>query len=98
MESLGILTVIALVLSAYRLTRLVVVDDFPFGKLRLNMHGSWFGDLITCPFCSSVWIGGFLSLGQGLVGESGIWQGFIGAMALSAVVSILATLVSQVFD
>jgi hypothetical protein len=98
MSDLGTLTVIVLALAAYRLTRLVTVDEFPFGKLRDEMHGSWFGKLITCPFCVSVWLGGFLAVGQGLVGDGWGWQVFIGALALSGVVSLTATLAPQTFD
>ena len=98
MGSLGTLTVIALVLATYRLTRLVVSDEFPFGGLRDRMHGRWFGKLITCPFCTSVWVGGFLAAGQVLVGDGWGWLVFVGAMALSAVTSLLASLAPQTFD
>lgn len=98
MESIGTLTVIVLVLAAYRITRLVVSDTFPFEKLRLQAHGTWLGELITCPFCTSVWAGGFLAIGQGLVGDVWAWQVFIGALAISAVVSLLATFLPQSFD
>lgn len=98
MEHIGILTVIVLILAAYRLTRLVVVDYFPFEKLRLQMHGRWLGKLMTCPFCSSVWIGGGLAAGQALVGDNPVWQVFIAGMAISAVVSLMVTLVPQVFE
>lgn len=98
MENIGTLTVIVLVLAAYRLTRLVTADTFPFEKLRLQMHGTWFGKLITCPFCVSVWVGGFLAVGQGLIGSTWAWQGFIGALAISAVVCLMATLAPHSFD
>ena len=98
MGSLGTLTVIALVLATYRLTRLVVADEFPFGGLRDRMHGRWLGKLITCPYCTSVWIGGFLAAGQAFVGDGRGWLVFVGAMALSAVTSLLASLAPQTFD
>lgn len=98
MESIGTLTVIALVLATYRLTRLVVADTFPFEKLRLQKHGTWFGELIGCPFCMSVWVGGFLAIGQGLVGDEWAWQVFVGAMALSAVTTLIAALLPVSFD
>lgn len=98
MEHIGTLTVIVLALATYRLTRLVTADTFPFEKLRNEMHGSWFGKLITCPFCVSVWLGGFIAAGQGIVGDEWAWQVFVGAMALSAVVSLVAALLPRSFD
>lgn len=98
METIGLLTIVVLVLAAYRLTRLVVTDEFPFGKLRDRAFGTWLGKLLTCPFCASVWIGGFLATGQALIGNTMGWQIFIGAMALSAVVSALAALVPHLFE
>lgn len=98
MENIGILTVIVLILAAYRLTRLVVADVFPFEDLRTKTVGSKLGYLLTCPFCVSVWVGFGLVIGQALVGELLGWQIFIGALALSAVICILASLVPQLFD
>ncbi len=98
MESIGLLTLIALILAAYRITRLITSDTFPFEKFRLQMHGTWLGKLLICPFCVSVWIGGGLAVGQGLVGDGWGWQVFIGGWALSAAVSLLAALVPHSFD
>lgn len=100
MEHIGILTVIALVLAAIRLTRLVVADYMPFGPLRdkASSKGSKLGVLMNCPFCTSVWVGGFLAGGQALIGDEWGWQVFIGAMALSGVVSLLAAYAPQVFE
>ena len=98
MENIGLLTLIVLVLAAYRLTRLITADTFPFEKLRFEKHGTWLGMLITCPFCMSVWVGGFLATGQGLMGGEWVWQVFVGSMAISALVSLLAALVPQSFD
>lgn len=98
MDHIGILTVLALVLAAYRLTRLVQADSFPFGKLRTKMVGSWLGELMTCPFCVSVWVGGLLAVGQGLIGDMWGWQVFVGAMALSGITSLLAALAPDSFD
>lgn len=59
-------------LAVARLARLVTTDNFPpIEKLReavldryptvnwrgQEIEGHWFGELITCPWCSSVWIG-----------------------------------------
>lgn len=98
MEQIGILTVVALVLAAYRLTRLVTADVFPFEPLRDRTVGTKLGYLLTCPFCVSVWVGGFLAAGQGLIGDQWGWQVFIGAMALSGATSLLASLASDSFD
>lgn len=98
MEHIGVLTIIAMVLAAYRLTRLVVSDTFPFEPLRHKAMGTKLGELLTCPFCVSVWVGGFLAIGQGLVGDGWGWQVFVGAMALSGVVSLLASLAHDSFE
>lgn len=99
MESIGILTVVALVLAAYRLTRLITVDQFPFEPIRNSTQGHpFFGPLLVCPFCVSVWVGGFLAAGHALIGDGWGWQVFVGSMALSAVVSLLAALAPHSFD
>lgn len=99
MEHIGILTVIALVLAAYRLTRLVVADEVPFGPIRRKIQGSGskLEYFMSCPFCVSIWVG-LLSVGQGLVGDTWGWQVFIGTVALSGVVSLMATLLPHSFD
>jgi hypothetical protein len=99
MDHIGLLTALVLVLAAYRITRLITADQFPFERVRYWAHGRPFwGDLLVCPFCVSVWVGGFLATGQALVGDEAPWQVFVGAMALSAVVSLAAALVPQAFD
>lgn len=98
MEHIGILALIALILAAYRLTRLVVSDSVPFEPLRNKAQGTKLGELLTCPFCVSVWVGGFLAAGQGLVGDEWAWQVFVGAMALSGAVSLVASLAHEAFD
>lgn len=98
MEHIGIVTLLALALTTYRLVRLVAADKFPFEPLRDKTVGSSFGYLLTCPFCLSVWLGCAIAAGQALVGDTGVWQIFIGGMALSGVVSLVATLAPQTFD
>lgn len=99
MENIGILTALALILTTYRITRLVTVDQFPFGNLRILSIGKPFlGELLICPFCVSVWAGIFMAIGQAFAGELVIWQTFIGAMSLSAIVSLMATLTPQTFE
>lgn len=100
MENIGILTLIALTLATFRLTRLVIADYVPFGPLRdrEQAKGSKLGILMGCPFCTSVWVGGFLAAGQGLVGDAWGWQVFIGAMALSGATSLLAVFGHDFFE
>lgn len=100
MEHLGILAVAALILATYRLTRLVTSDEVPFGAVRRKIEGSGskLEYLMSCPFCVSVWVGGFLAVGQGVIGDEWGWQVFVGAMALSAITCLLASLVPHTFD
>lgn len=98
MENIGTLTLIVLVLAAYRLTRLVVSDSIPFGNLRIRKVGTKLGELLHCPFCVSVWVGAFLALGHGTVGDEWGWQVFVGAMALSGATSLVASLLPHTFD
>jgi hypothetical protein len=99
-EQVGILTAIALVLAAYRLTRLVKTDEVPFGPIRRKAEGSGskLEELMFCPFCLSVWFGGLLALGQGLIGDTWGWQVFIGGLALSGAVSLMASLAHESFE
>jgi hypothetical protein len=99
-DHIGILPLIALVLATYRITRLITADVFPFEPLRLKVQGSGtkFEYLLSCPFCVSVWVGGFLAAGQGFVGDEWPWQVFVGAMALSATTCLLAALAPHSFD
>lgn len=45
---------VVLVLAAYRVARLIAVDDLT-APLRDRTHG-WLGELVTCPFCTGVWV------------------------------------------
>lgn len=100
MEHIGILAVVTLVLATYRLTRLVVSDWVPFGPLRERQksRGTKLGELMGCPFCVSVWVGAGLAVGHGLADDAWGWLVFIGALALSGVISLLAALVPQSFE
>lgn len=97
METIGILTLVALILATYRLTRLIVSDKI-FEGLRTRTVGSKIGYLVTCPYCMSIWFGFGLALGQAVLGATVGWQVFIGAMALSAIVCILVTYLPALFD
>ena len=100
MENIGTLTVLVLIFATFRLTRLVVADYVPFGPMRdkEQSKGSKLGMLMKCPFCTSMWVGGFLALGQGLVGNVWVWQVFIGALALSGAISLLAAFALHIFE
>lgn len=98
MENIGVVTLLALMLATYRITRLVVSDSVPFGKLRAQKVGTMVGELMGCPYCTSVHVGIGLALGQGLIGGVWAWQVFVGAMALSGVVSLVATYAHESFD
>lgn len=100
MENIGILTAITLILAVYRLTRLVKTDEVPFGPLRRRVEGSGtkLEELMVCPFCLSMWFGGFFALGQWLVGDGWGWQVFVLGTALSGAVSLLASLAPGSFD
>lgn len=60
------LTVLALCASTWRATRLLVKDDLPIVKrpreavVRRAERGDgtlrWYGELVTCPWCVSVWV------------------------------------------
>lgn len=54
LHNVSALTLLILVLFAYRLTRLIAVDDIT-SPLRDRAHG-WLGELVTCPFCVGVWV------------------------------------------
>ena len=51
-----------LVLTAWRLTRLIVADEVPpirWARRRIVAGGpEWLGDLVTCVYCAGVWIAG----------------------------------------
>lgn len=58
-----------LVLTSHRITRLITTDDFPFRPVRdlLSRHTNtwltrWLDALVTCPFCASFHVSGWLVL------------------------------------
>jgi hypothetical protein len=62
------LVIVLLALTVWRATRFVVKDDLPLVKTprdRLVRRSTrsdgtlrWYGELITCPWCTSVWLAG----------------------------------------
>ena len=63
-----------LLLTAWRITRLVVADDFPpvrWARDRIVAAGpEWLGDLVTCVYCAGVWVAGGCVGGALLLGYS----------------------------
>lgn len=61
------LLLLAMVLAAYRLTRLVVVDQWPpvavpRERWSAGHEGHWLTYLVNCPFCVGVWAAGLVTL------------------------------------
>lgn len=65
------LVILAAGLSVFRLTRLIVRDDFPpvrfFRNVIVNWSAKsprreWAGDLVTCHWCASAYVAGVLTL------------------------------------
>lgn len=62
------LVIVLLALTVWRATRFVVKDDLPLIKTprdrlvrrstQLDGTLRWYGELITCPWCVSVWLAG----------------------------------------
>lgn len=77
MQPLALLVFMSL--TAYRVTRLVVTDDFPpVLKVRERVLGpdgdkledtklQWLGDLLSCDWCASFWVSGLV------VGVVDVW-------------------------
>lgn len=58
------LTLIVVALATYRATRLIAVDKItnrPRCWIERRLP-SWFGSLISCPWCLSVWVAGAFTL------------------------------------
>jgi Protein of unknown function (DUF1360) len=56
-----LLKILLLCVAVYRATRLLVTDDLPLvahpRAWTLRHAPGWLGDLVTCPWCTSVWVG-----------------------------------------
>jgi hypothetical protein len=70
----GLVLVVVLGLATYRLTRLVVTDDFPpvrWARNRLTRtRWEWVEDLVTCSWCASGWVAAALVAAVDLAGAS----------------------------
>lgn len=92
------LVVVLMVLATYRLTRLVVADEFPpvktFRERFEARHDNSLGYLVGCPFCVSVYAAGlvtfvtwlaltlFDTFRPGLPVPVLVWAGVAGAVSL----------------
>lgn len=71
-----VLLLVALALTSYRLTRLLVVDEFPPIKVqRMRLAERWGPEssltyLSRCPWCAGVWVSGLLTLATWLAVDS----------------------------
>lgn len=68
LPAVALLVLVALALTSYRLTRLLVVDEFPPIKVqRVRLAQRWGEEssltyLSRCPWCAGVWVSGLLTL------------------------------------
>ena len=84
-------------LAVYRLTRLVTQDDItaPIRERIFQKLGDdhKLSELISCPWCSSVWLAGGASLARELFPKS--WSMFSRAMATAAIAGIVSQQLNQ---
>lgn len=88
---LSLFEAVILVLALARLTRLVVADEI-FRPLRnwTMDRSTWFGYLVTCPWCMSVWLATAV-FGATYLWGHGEWLWWIwGGFAASYCVGLLA--------
>lgn len=80
-------------LATARLTRLIVEDRVPFGPIRdrLEERGGYLGELVSCPWCSSMW----LAAGVVAVRRYRWWRPVALALAFSEVAGLAATWVER---
>lgn len=94
------LTILLCALAAYRLTRIVLMEDGPF-DLMLKLRGAadpdaetWIGKGLRCPWCVSFWVGPVVvyaaTYTAGLIVVAGL--------ACSALASLGMTYGSAAFD
>lgn len=88
---LSLFEVVILVLCVARLTRLATYD-YIFKDVRnwIGDRSQWFGYLVSCPWCMSVWVGAAV-FGATYIGRSEEWLWYIwSGLAASYVVGVLA--------
>ncbi len=95
----GVVSVLWLILGAlacYRLTRLVTADQItlPLRTWVLDRN-RWFGYLVTCDWCLSIWVAPWITAGIMFHGEHLFVQAPIVAFSLSAVTGLLSMIESR---
>jgi hypothetical protein len=88
------LLVALMALTTWRATRFVTEDDFPpvrWARDRILGHGpEWLGELVTCPWCASVWLAaGVVAATDALVPVPRPLLAFGAVAALSPILSVL---------
>lgn len=77
-------------LATWRLTRLLIDDSITFWLRKPLVEGrgpAWLADLMTCPWCLSIWIATGVVVAQVLV--PGQWIYVAAVLAFSAVAGLL---------
>ncbi len=95
----AVMSVLWLVLGAlacYRLTRLVTADQItlPLRTWVLD-RSTWFGYLVTCDWCLSIWIAPWITAGIMFHGEHLFVQAPIVALSVSAITGLLSMIESR---
>ena len=84
-------------LGAWRLTHLIVDDDFPpirWGRRLVVDHApEWVGDLVSCTWCTSVWVAAGVTAGTDVVVR--VRWPFLTFGAVAAVVPLLQAIVDR---
>jgi hypothetical protein len=80
-------------LATYRLTRLVTADEITKGLRGWVLDRSqWFGYLVTCDWCLSIWVAPLPALSILLWGDITAVQAPLVALALSGATGLLSLL------
>jgi hypothetical protein len=85
---LSLPVLLAGVLAAWRLTHLLVAEDGPWDvvlRLRLAAGNGFWGKIMDCFYCASLWVAAPLALllGTGVRGRLLLWLAFSGGAILS---------------
>jgi hypothetical protein len=86
-----------MVIVVWRLTHLICAEDGPFDliiKLRKLLGNSFFGKLMDCFYCLSIWIGLLCALFEG----DNVWQIIILTLYYSGASLLLEKLTNKNFD
>jgi hypothetical protein len=86
-----------MVIVVWRLTHLICAEDGPFDliiKLRKLLGNSFFGKLMDCFYCLSIWIGLLCALYEG----DNVWEIIILTLYYSGASLLLEKLTNKNFD